>query len=117
MADELSINLTLSYSKGGDSVRISDTWKEDISGDGHIDNVQNIGTSEESVTLGDISTPGYVFIENLDSTNYVEIAATTTEYCVKLGAGQMCLFPLDGTTLFAKANTAACNVRFLAIPT
>ena len=117
MANELTLGINFAFVKGGIDHRFNESFNADVSGNAYIDNVQEIDTSEEAVQLGDIATPGFVFVHNLDSTNYVEIGAAAAEYCIKLGPGQRALFPLNGTTLFAKANTAACNVRFLTVST
>jgi hypothetical protein len=79
--------------------------------------VQNIGTSEEEITLlADITGgngPGYAYLENLDDTNYVEVGTATTVYWMKLDAESKAILPLNSTvsSLFLKANTAACDVR------
>lgn len=41
--------------------------------EGVFRNVQPIGVAAELLDVGDISTPGLAFFENLDDTNYVEL--------------------------------------------
>jgi len=75
-----------------------------------------IGTSEESVTFGELSTLGWVFIENLDATNYVEWGFSTGVYGGRMEAGEPALFRLNpSTTLYLKANTADCKVNIYAL--
>lgn len=80
---------------------------------GMFKQVLSIGTTEESVTFTDISTPGICYIKNLDATNYVQWGPATTVYQGRLKASDApACFRLDNgaTTLYLKANTAACKV-------
>ena len=75
-----------------------------------------VGTAEESVTFGELSTLGWVFIENLDDTNYVQWGFSTGVYGGRMEAGEPALFRLNpSSTLYLKANTAACKVNIYAL--
>ena len=119
MADELSLKgLTIDFAKSG-SPSISITAGSltiDVSGAQVMDNVQNIGTSEEAILLGDVAAGGYWFVQNLDSTNFVELRSGTgaTDF-IKLLAGEWAIFrtSADATAPYAIADTGACNVRFV----
>lgn len=84
--------------------------------------VQSIGTSEEAIDLGEVSSLGYIIAINLDNTNYVEIRLGTgaSNDCIKLPAkGGVALFHAgsDMSAPYAIANTAACLVAFLILNT
>lgn len=82
------------------------------------DNVYSIGTSEETVTYAEISTPGVCIAYNLDATNYVQIGRATSAYFGRLRPASIpSVFELDPgvTTLYLKANTAACLVRVIVL--
>jgi hypothetical protein len=116
MADELSIIIDLSFSKGGAKVQRSESIKVDITGDAFSHEVQAVGTTEEQLAQGaDLGTPGYILIKNLDSTNYVEIGSTTGVYDIKLLAGEIALYRHNSATIYAKANTSSCNVEYILI--
>lgn len=85
------------------------------SGVDHEAGTQNIGTSEETITWStDIGDEYWLFIRNLDATNYVQLGFATGVYGIRLRAGDFMLIPLEpGTTIYALANTAACNVQYL----
>ena len=81
--------------------------------------VKNIGTSEESIALpSDLTSAGtgYLYVKNRDATNYVQIGTATTVYWMRVKAGEVAVVPLDNaiTTLYLKANTAACDVEVYA---
>lgn len=78
-------------------------------------NVVSVGTSEEDITIPDVTTPGRVFMLNLDATNYVTWgpkSGGSMISCGKLAAGDgPTTFKLAGSvTLRMQANTAACKV-------
>jgi hypothetical protein len=118
MANELSLSVRMRLAKGGLKKSFSSgSLSIDVAGTNVIDNVQNIGTSEEAVLLGEASTGGYVIAHNLDATNYVSLrAATGTGNFLRINAGEIAVFRLEAAAPFAIANTAACNVRFIVIP-
>lgn len=119
MANELSIStLTISFAKSG-SPSVSATpaaLSITVSGAQIMDNVQNVGTTEEAVLLGDVASGGYWFVQNLDSTNFVELRSGTgaTDF-IRLNAGEWAIFrtSADASAPYAIADTSACNVRFL----
>lgn len=85
--------------------------------------VVDIGTSEEDISFGDISAAniGRCDMINLDPTNYVDIGPKSGGVMV----GMLRLLPgepqtmrlLPGVTLRARANIAACRVKFLFFQT
>lgn len=117
MANELALTGTVRYQKSGVDELFNYSQAVDVSGSALSRQVLFIGTAEEQVSMGDVTSPGYVVAFNLDSTNYVQLGATTGDYCIRLKAGQRAIFPLEGTTLFAKANVAQCSVLFIVFST
>lgn len=81
------------------------------------DSVHSIGTTEETAgpAFGDIGTEGLCIVQNLDTSNYIQVGFATGVYGMRLYASwapaQFTLEP--GATLYLKANTAACNVRII----
>lgn len=117
MANELAVSGNIRYQKAGVDEVLTFSQAVDVAGSALSRQVLFIGTTEEAVLMGDVTSPGYVVAHNLDTTNYVQIGAETAEYCIRLKAGQRAIFPLEGTTIFAKANTAQCSVLFLIFST
>ena len=80
---------------------------------GAVEGVQNIGTSEEELGAGGLSTKGWLYIRNLDATNYVQLGFATGAYGCRLRAGEFALFRTEpAATIYLKANTAAVNVQY-----
>jgi hypothetical protein len=118
MANELTITSSMSFQKekafasmGKGGVRVT------VTGTKYVEIVQAIGTSEEALLLGDIASPGYMMVENLDATNFVEIRPGS-------GAADMIKIPplsfagpfmLATSTPYAIADTAECKIRYLLI--
>ena len=77
-----------------------------------------IGTSEEDVSFGDLTAPGWVWLVNLDDTNYVKYGPKSGAAMVLFGEiypGKRALFFLGASvTLRMVADTAACDVMIVA---
>ncbi len=113
MADEIRINAGINYKNLAVKAAKIFTATLDITGESYIMGTQQIGTSEEVILQGgDLGTPGYIIIRNVDLTNYVELGITTGVYSIKLKAEEVALFRVNGATLYANADTAACFVEY-----
>lgn len=77
--------------------------------------VKSVGTSEEQVPLGEVTTPHWSFWFNNDDTNFVKILAGSggTAFA-RLYPGEGALIPLDiALAPYLIADTAACLVEFV----
>ncbi len=68
------------------------------------------------VPVGSVTTPGYLFVQNLDATNFVQIgpeAGGVMMPYAKLKAGEQGLIRIDsGAVMRALADTADCKLYF-----
>lgn len=117
MAGELKVvgSVTVSGGVASGAQTVTLDW---TAAKGAEDKIVSVGTSEETIAFTDITTPGYLYIKNLDGTNYVEVGFTTTATAaaMKVAAGGFLIVPLSSTaTVYAKANTAACRVRVIHV--
>lgn len=117
MANEITVAISMTATKDG-SGSISTprlAFQTDMAGNNLVGGMtQDIGTSAETISFGDISgAPAQAIITNRDSTNYVEIAGnsgmTGLVLRIKPGASQQIASPT--TPLYAKANTAAVRIQ------
>lgn len=114
----LTVNFTYSGSNGDEITFRRTKQNITVSGADSIQKTQQIGTSEEAIVLSpDIATAGYVFIENLDSTNFVEIAPATGDAAlIKLLPGEFTVFRMaSGAVPVATADTAAVQIRYAIV--
>lgn len=79
---------------------------------------REIGTSNETVELGQYSTINELIVKNLDPTNYVTATFRSagngsTDNIIRIGAGKFAILPdvTPGNDLVLVANGAACLVR------
>ena len=121
MADEITLvlNATISKAPLKDNIRPGQI-KYTLNGTkGGNPGTVTVGTTEEDIDFGDI-TPGLVFIQNLDSTNFVEFGKNdggTMKEIGKISAGKVALFELaPGETLRMKADTANVDCQIKAYP-
>lgn len=118
MANEISVSGSLSVTNGKFKYQSPQSgslkFDQTTAGGGNPGTV-NIGTSDEVISLGDISTPGWCWMKNLDDTNYVDIGPTSAGAIVpmiRMEAGETAgPFRLNPSlTLRGQANTAAVDV-------
>lgn len=116
MSAELLLQVSLKFAKGGASFETNfPSTYFDVSGTVGQKQVQAIGTSDESLVLGDISTIGYCLLRNLDATNYISVGSDGTLYPIKLKPGEVFLGRWNAAAIHAKANTAPCNLEYTLI--
>src|SRR5262245_53922502 len=115
MASELKINFGVTYANGAlaDAVAPYTASVNQTTQQFH-GTVVSVGTSEEDLTTGDIGTLGYIYVKNLDATNYVQWGPKSGGSMVAFGrlkAGESAILRLEpGITLRWVANTAAVKV-------
>ena len=122
MADEITISSIINIIKSGFSFRNSLTsYRADMTGKkGPTPGAVTVATAGTNISFSELTTPGFVYIENLDSTNYVDYGAWTGSVFYPIGEllpGEFHIIRLSrnvGTTLRMRANTAAVNVNVSA---
>lgn len=119
MANEITVTGSLAVSNGQyvDSIPTFRVQDDQSSLGGH-GSVVEVGTSEESMPVGDVSSEGWLSIKNLDATNYVEYGPDSTGMVAfgRLEPGHTHLVKLkSGVTVKWQANTAAVKVKMLLL--
>jgi hypothetical protein len=115
MANEITLTARMDivngyYAPGAISVNSLQVTQAAV---GAVEGIQNIGTSEETLGVGGLSTRGWLYIRNLDATNYVQLGFATGAYGCRLKAGEFALFRAEAAAdIYLKANTAAVNVQY-----
>ena len=116
MANEITFSATMRVANGSFNLtrQVSNLRADQATQGGGGPGTQVVTTSESSVTM---TGYGYVWIQNLDATNFVQLGFATGAYNLKLRAGAApTLIELDGTqTLYLLANLADCNVDIVGI--
>jgi len=112
MANELVLTATIGYEKNGAKTnRSTGTSYVTIAGTAVAQGIRSASTSWTSQSI--VAAPGYVFVKNLDATNYLELGPDGSASAVKLLAGQWAIWPVAGTALYTRANTAAVDFEFI----
>ena len=122
MANEITINASLAYSDSEgteDSLACDEDLQFTITTKRITRIKQNVGTTEEAVNLGDVSSVGYAIFINRDTTNFIELRVATA------GAKFAKLKPNGGVALlhlgsgaqvpYAIADTGACQMDVLIL--
>lgn len=120
MANEITVSQQLSVTNGyaSETFNVSGVRINQAAVGAHSP-VWIIGTSEEDMAVGDVTTLGWLCLRNLDTTNYITYGPKSGGSMVALGrlnAGESCMLRLEpGVTLRAIANTAAVKVKQLLL--
>lgn len=120
MANEITMQVLLSTTKANGALSPGTlTGQVSQTNIPNIDSTISIGTTAEQLDFGDISgAPAAFEMKNLDTTNFVQVAldsGVSTQIFAKLLPGAVMLIPPATGTIYAKADTAACFVKLVAI--
>lgn len=117
MANEITLSASLEFLKATIGSSLSESALTfDVSGTDYVQASQAVGTTDEALDIGNITTLGYLFIKNMDSTNFVVYRdADDQGNAVKIKAGEIALFRAGTAAPFVMADTAECIINYLAI--
>lgn len=110
----LAVTASMMFSRTNVEAGVPSTILTGDAGDVIHDTIQTIGfAAQEAIGLGLAGAGGWMYLQNLDETNFIEVAqANTDDPFSKLLPGEFAMFPLhSGAVPVAKANTAACEMR------
>ena len=122
MANEISLALSLRVSNGNADESFSATGlRFDQSTQGSAGGIIEIGTSAETIALGDVTTAGFAAFRNLSTatagTAYIAIGSydgTNIQELAALRRGQPAVLPLvSDVTLAAKSYGEALPLRYV----
>ena len=83
--------------------------------------VVSVGTSEEDLSVGDVSVEAYIFLRNVDPAGGVVVwgpknGGGTMEDCGRLESGEIALLRMEpGVVIRWQAQSSACLVWFLLL--
>jgi hypothetical protein len=119
MANELTLTGSLSFTKGRIAAvgMLKSGLQATVAGTaGYVRKTQSVGTSAAALDVGDITTPGFVFIQNNDVTNYVEVLDSVSGVaCIRILANEFALFRFTTAAPAVKAHTAACIIEYIVL--
>ena len=116
MANEIQFSFSGRIQKGSFLDVISqETLQVTQSGVGDYSPTALVGTTEEDLLIGDIGTLGWLYLKNLDTTNYVTWGPKSGGVMIPLGRiepGEFAVLRLEpGVTLRWKANSSAVRIK------
>lgn len=121
MSNEIRTAVGLNYTNGTRNAIFSKQVYADQTTVGYADHEQEIGITEEDVTLDQVTAPRFCIIQNLDATNYVDIGTNNSGSLVNMQsipAGKFSILWLKaGVVLRAKANAAPVKIRKIYLET
>ncbi len=116
MANEIKSTLSVTIVNGEfkDQISESDSITQNAQGAGG--GIVGVTTSEGDLSVGGVTTNGYLFIKNLDSTNFISYGPKSAGVMVAFGkllAGEWAWIRIkSGVTIRAIADTATCKISY-----
>ena len=121
MAGTLSLKLYATLTNGGYSEIFGSNSNLSVVQDaiGGYAPVVSVGLSEEDLSAGDVSVLGWLFLKNLDATNFITYGPKSAGAMVAMGRlepGEVAALRLEpGITIRWIADTAAVKVKVLLL--
>ena len=119
MANEITVTLNLTVANANKSTTRTFTKQITQSNSGFDPQKVTATTGGNNVTLVGLTTEGWIWIQNLDATNFVDFGqdnASTIQPIGRLQPGEAGCFRLKpAETLRVQANTASCDLELLVL--
>jgi hypothetical protein len=124
MANEITVNLSLSVRNGNYDDSVSESGRFDQSQQRAVAAVVSVSSASVQVlSLGDVATAGYAAFRNLSTatagTAYIALGSydgTNLHELVQLRRGQPAVFPLKGTvSVGAKSYGSVGSLRYIVL--
>lgn len=126
MANELTLNATLTFLKGNmpssESITLPNNQKSSVAGSRIAKSIMTIPTTAggTAIDIGAIGAGvmGMAMFRNNDTTNYIQLlTAVSGTVFAQIGPGECAFFrfPSTITAPAALANTASCQLQYLIV--
>jgi len=116
MANEIKVEASLSFAKGGAASGMRAVGTFTFTGTVYDKYETTVTTSEAALKI--IGSGGWCMVRNLDATNYVQLLRATGEAAfARIKAGEFSLFRLDAGVTAPRiiANTASVAIEVLIL--
>ena len=123
MANEVSIQgRVLAVKNGITTDSTAQNLQLTMAGNTAVKNIQTIGTTTEALVLGDVATPGYLYLKRATAptgdTVYISLdtpASSGNAFATLDAVSKFAIVPCQQTTIYAKAAATATNIEVLAV--
>lgn len=117
MANLITFNAVLSAVVLGAQVSATASGQSNMAGNGMLEGTQLIPTNEATVNVGSHTGGGFIFIKNVDPTNFVEVDVATNiaVWPQKLFPNDFIILKPETSVLYARANVASVEILVLAL--
>lgn len=111
----INASLGLRYVRNGDTEQLNFSYEADVNTAPRLNKTVPVTTSPAQIDLTGITTPRQVVLQNLSEANYIEIQLGDggDPFGLRIPPLQFAVFTLNGEDLYAKANTATCQLRVI----
>lgn len=116
MANEIRVSISYSCVESGLTAAGAVNTTASLTGSNFVATVISATTSWVLIPLGALGNFSRIFIRNLDATNFLQVALDNggAKIFLTLPAGEAAYFMPTSSTLYVKADTAACDYQLAA---
>lgn len=119
MSNTISFGANLGLSGTGITMNGSASSSTSQAGTNAIEETAALSGTTSQISIGSVSTIGYLFVKNMDTTNAVRIGlatpVTSGNAAVHLLAGECCLIPTRQTTWYGIAVAGTPEILVVAV--
>lgn len=123
MADEITVIVSLTYTKAGiafvtraNPTSGGDSLTQKSADIRYVNRVQNIGNAAEALGLGDVVNPGFSWMKNIGDTNTISVrAGAGGADVVSLESGEWALFRFATATPFGITDAGTSDLEYFII--
>lgn len=116
MSAEIKVGLnTISYLKGPIAINITPPiipLPVDVAGENSMHDVVSLTTTDTTLSKGNITTTGYVFLKNMDATNNALFGIDGTSYPMRLKPGEYGFFRSGAANIHAKSSASTVLLEY-----
>lgn len=115
MSAELNLQLGINFTKNAATIQRQLNAQFNVAGNNSLQLTRSVATSDVTLSIGSIGTVGYVYLHNLDATNFITFGSDGTNYPLKLKPGEFALMRWNAAAVHAKSDTAACLLEYVVV--
>ncbi len=116
MANELTVTAGVNYNNTGVTLAKTASGQVTVASNYLTHAIHTVTTSGENLPLGGVAVPGYCWIQNRDSTNFILIGNAGDAPVIRVEPGEIAVFRFSQSiTPWAIADTGNCVVEVIIV--
>jgi len=114
-ANELTLTYDINYAKSGAVIKNNSVLGITVTGEAIASGVKLIDTNDTALALGDVTSNGFVFVQNLSTNSWaiIRVGVTNDFYAIRLKTNDVSIFRMDGKVLHAVTTSNSAYLNYI----